>query len=231
MLETSKVFVHDKKVIQLLNSRFNDFIKRNCEVYTKLCNFPALDMYDCDEGSIRGLVRTLKVDREKLYAFTGKNRKPQMELAKKFSIDYYPSPAGGCLLTIQTFADRLRINLEIKKLSKNDLELLKCGRHFLTEKQVKIIVGRYESDNYKILDSMDDDYCIVELVEDTGPVAVLCESEPDIEDILHTGSVVARYSKLRDKEKVQIKYYKKNRKINLAQVKPKGYQELDWKLI
>ena len=27
------------------------------------------------------------VDREKLYAFTGKNRKPQMELAKKFSID------------------------------------------------------------------------------------------------------------------------------------------------
>ncbi len=69
----NSVFVHDKKVIQLLNSRFNDFIKRNCEVYTKLCNFPALDMYDCDEGSIRGLVRTLKVDREKYEEYLSNN--------------------------------------------------------------------------------------------------------------------------------------------------------------
>lgn len=171
------------------------------------------------------------VDREKLYGITGRNRKPQMELAKKFNIDYYPSPAGGCLLTVPRFADRLRINLKMRKFSRGDLELLKCGRHFLTQKHVEIIIGRDEADNYKIFDSMDDDYYIVELTESTGPVGILCELQPEIEDILRTASLVVRYSKLRDMEKVKVKYYKKKNQLHFAEVKPKNYDELNLILI
>ncbi len=69
----NNVFVYGKKVIQLLNSHFNDFIKHNCEVYTKLAIFPVLDMFDCDEGSIRGLVRGLKIDREKYDEYLSNN--------------------------------------------------------------------------------------------------------------------------------------------------------------
>ena len=171
------------------------------------------------------------VNREKLYDFTGRCRKPQMALAKKFNIDYYPSSAGGCLLTVPDFSDRLRYNLKMKKLSREDLELLKCGRHFLTQKQVKIIIGRNEEDNNKILDSMDHDYYIIELEDMPGPVGIICEREPDIEDILRTASLAARYSKLREKEKVKVNYYKKKGEIHSVRVKPKDYKELDLILI
>ncbi len=195
--------------------------------YSKLLLRPLsakkLDITEVEEKGI--------VNREKLYSIAGKCRKPQMELAKTFNIDYYPSPAGGCLLTVPRFADRLRISLEMKRISKNDLELLKYGRHFLTEKKNKVIVGRDESDNNRILDSIDDNYYIVELADDTGPIAVLCEHESNIDDILHIGCLVARYSKLRDIETVRVKYYKKDHKISFAEVKPKSYSELNWKLI
>ena len=39
------------------------------------------------------------VDREKLLAISGRNRKPQMELAARYGIKNYPTPAGGCALT------------------------------------------------------------------------------------------------------------------------------------
>jgi len=39
------------------------------------------------------------VDREKLLNISGRSRKVQMELAEKWGIKEYPSPAGGCKLT------------------------------------------------------------------------------------------------------------------------------------
>ena len=62
-----------------------------------------------------------------------------------------PSPAGGCLLTDPEFARRLRDFLEYsKKLSEWDVALLKLGRHFMQGKS-KIIVGRNEKENNKLL--------------------------------------------------------------------------------
>ncbi|MCK5406565.1 MAG: hypothetical protein KAJ37_03885, partial [Candidatus Krumholzibacteria bacterium] len=43
------------------------------------------------EVEIAGLV-----DREKLYGFHGRNRKPQLELAEKFGLTEFMQPAGGC---------------------------------------------------------------------------------------------------------------------------------------
>ena len=39
------------------------------------------------------------VDRERLLDLSGRSRKPQIELAKRYGVEKYPSPAGGCLLT------------------------------------------------------------------------------------------------------------------------------------
>ena len=47
------------------------------------------------------------VDRSKLPAFQGRSRKPQIELAHAAGIADYPCPAGGCLLTDESFAERL----------------------------------------------------------------------------------------------------------------------------
>lgn len=48
------------------------------------------------------------VDRNKLLNISGRSRKVQMELAEKYGIKDYPSPAGGCKLTEPNYAIRLK---------------------------------------------------------------------------------------------------------------------------
>jgi tRNA U34 2-thiouridine synthase MnmA/TrmU len=91
------------------------------------------------------------VDRSKLLAINGRSRKPQIELAKKFGIEYYPSPAGGCLLTCKEYAKKLQDLFDHKKkISMKDVKLLKVGRHFRLNKN-KIIVGRSEEENNQLI--------------------------------------------------------------------------------
>jgi len=48
------------------------------------------------------------VDRNKLYGISGRSRKVQMDLAKRFGIDYIPQPGGGCILTETEFGQRMK---------------------------------------------------------------------------------------------------------------------------
>ena len=90
------------------------------------------------------------VDRAKLLGIRGRSRKPQIKLAEAFNINYYPSPAGGCLLTCKEYAEKLRdLFAHKKRWSMADMFLLKVGRHFRFGEN-KIIVGRNEAEN-KIL--------------------------------------------------------------------------------
>lgn len=90
------------------------------------------------------------VDRQKLEAISGRSRKRQLDLAKKFKLTDYPTPAGGCLLTDPEFSKRLKGLLErFKKAGGADIELLKFGRHYW-EGKYKIVVGRDEDENKKL---------------------------------------------------------------------------------
>jgi len=91
------------------------------------------------------------VDRKKLFAIRGRKRLPQMELAKKFGIENYPTPSGGCLLTDPAFARRVREHLKHEgRLTIDDAILLMIGRHFRVN-GAKIIVGRNEGENNRLL--------------------------------------------------------------------------------
>ena len=91
------------------------------------------------------------VDRSKLLAINGRSRKPQIALAKKFGIEHYPSPAGGCLLTCKEYAKKLNDLFDHKKrISIKDVTVLKIGRHFRLNKN-KIIVGRNEEENKQLI--------------------------------------------------------------------------------
>jgi len=74
------------------------------------------------------------VDREKLLDISGKSRRRQLELVKKYGVAYYPSPAGGCRLTENEFGVKVKQLLDndgqIRKLTKVDFELLRIGRHY-----------------------------------------------------------------------------------------------------
>ncbi|MBU3901653.1 hypothetical protein KKF25_03340, partial [Patescibacteria group bacterium] len=71
------------------------------------------------------------VEREKLLAISGRSRKTQIALAKKYGIKEYPTPAGGCALTQKDFASRLK-ELMVNKpdFTPEDVDLVAVGRHF-----------------------------------------------------------------------------------------------------
>jgi tRNA U34 2-thiouridine synthase MnmA/TrmU len=120
------------------------------------------------EAEKRGLI-----DRSKLLSIQGRGRKPQLELAKEYGITVFPSPAGGCLLTCEEYAKKLRDLLEHKKrVSVADVALLRIGRHFRVGKN-KILVGRNQAENnFLVVNRANTDYYF-ELPTIVGPTALL----------------------------------------------------------
>ncbi len=91
------------------------------------------------------------VERGKLLDLSGRSRKPQMDLALKFGIKEYPSPAGGCLLTDKGFSLRLKDFFEHQAdWSKEELHVLKYGRHIRLDPAAKVVIGRNQKDNENI---------------------------------------------------------------------------------
>lgn len=78
------------------------------------------------------------------YNVSGRTRKKQIKLAKKFKIKY-PSPAGGCLLCEKEFKKRLKYLLE-RGMNEKEIILVNIGRHFLMGK-CWIVIGRNEKEN------------------------------------------------------------------------------------
>ncbi|HEX15753.1 MAG TPA: tRNA 4-thiouridine(8) synthase ThiI [Deltaproteobacteria bacterium] len=88
------------------------------------------------------------VDRERLLDIRGRGRKRQTELAKRYGIRDFPSPAGGCLLTDPVYARRLKDLLDHQgEITRRDLELLRIGRHLRISAYTKAVVGRNEGEN------------------------------------------------------------------------------------
>jgi len=121
------------------------------------------------------------VNRDKFFAIHGRNRKEQMELAKKFGIKY-PTPAGGCLLCEKPFSVRLKDLFEKKeKISEAEIETLKGFRHFrsnVTDK--KIILGKNLEENLKIEELNKILKWNIIVPEKPGPTAIF-ENEKDKE--------------------------------------------------
>ena len=109
------------------------------------------------------------VDREKLLDISGRSRKTQMELAEKWGITEYPSPAGGCKLTEPNYALRLRDLLTFKdEVNESELQLLRYGRHFRTADNNKIIVARTKEEGEAIKTLVDKEYLSFHAAEFSG---------------------------------------------------------------
>ncbi|MCX7771062.1 MAG: hypothetical protein N2202_08285, partial [Proteobacteria bacterium] len=114
------------------------------------------------------------VDREKLLAISGRGRGEQIRIAKESSIDY-PCPAGGCLLTDKFIANRVRDLFKFKKeYTLEDIKLLKIGRHIRVSEDLKVIVGRDESECIKLQNAFNPDRdLIIYCVEPKGPALLV----------------------------------------------------------
>ena len=97
-----------------------------------------------------------------------------MEMAEKYGISDYSTPAGGCLLTDPMFSKRLKDLFEHSEDFKvRDIELLKTGRHIRLDEKTKIIVGRNESDNAAIQGLSEDEDIVITMKQFPGPTVLV----------------------------------------------------------
>jgi tRNA-uridine 2-sulfurtransferase len=148
------------------------------------------------------------VSRERLYAFSGRSRKPQTDLAVMLGIIEFHQPAGGCLLTDPNFSRRLDDLMKRKLLDGNNIALLKAGRHYRISDAGRIMVGRDEQDNKRIEElAQPGDYLFFPSEEVAGPTALGRDISSD-EDIALCCRIMARYCDRNNSAEVAISYKK-----------------------
>ena len=125
------------------------------------------------------------VDREALFDFHGRNRKPQMALAEAFGLTDYAQPAGGCcFLTDARYAAKLADLWEARgerDYELDDIMLLKVGRHIRPAPHYKLIVGREEGEN-RFLEGYRKRFLHLRTSRVPGPLA-LVDGTPARDDI------------------------------------------------
>ena len=170
------------------------------------------------------------VDREKLLDFSGRNRKPQMALAEKWGIKDYPSPAGGCKLTEPNYSIRLKEILETKEdVTEKDIQLLKYGRHFVSENKTKVIVSRTGEEGEKIKQLLNSNDRMFFTAKFNGAMVIIPEgNNPTDGDLTLACRLAVRYSKGRDEELVRVKFGQVSTEFNMTKdVNTMTQEELD----
>ncbi|MCH7783464.1 hypothetical protein IID62_10420 [candidate division KSB1 bacterium] len=157
------------------------------------------------------------ISRDKLLDFQGRSRKPQMKLAEEFGISGYPTPAGGCMLTDESFSRRLRDAFDHGEDSIKIVSKLKYGRHFRLEDGTKIISGRTEKEN-KILQALCDKITPVFTVKGYSSTFTYLFGDMSEKSKMFAGGLTARYSKRRDAGSVDIKWWTGKKGAGSAQV-------------
>jgi tRNA U34 2-thiouridine synthase MnmA/TrmU len=130
------------------------------------------------------------VDRSKLYAISGRSRKPQLALAKLFNIERFETPSGGCLLTEPYFANRLRNFLDLDLLE--HYKLAHIGRHFKINDNL-LIVARQQNE-FDIIASYKNIFDFFETKDSPGTCAIFLKQSTQNEKML-ASKIVLRYSK------------------------------------
>ena len=168
------------------------------------------------------------VDRDKLLDFSGRNRKPQMALAKQFGFEDYASPAGGCcFLTDKNYSNKL-VDLWQARNDKNyeldDIMLLKVGRHLRPSPHYKIIVSREDGEN-RFLNGYRKQFITLEIKSHNGPLSLI-DGSPDHDDLQQAARIAARFSQGRNAETVSVKATLLDGAEKMLEVRPMSPDEI-----
>jgi len=165
------------------------------------------------------------IKRQKLLKFSGRERRPQMDLAGKFNIKNYPNASGGCLLTDKNFSSRLRDLIAHRQLNIENVELLKIGRHFRLAESARLIVGRNEKENKELEAAcLENDYLFAPDESTAGPTC-LGKGEFDNELIRLSAQIARSYCDENTAEDAKIFYTYQKESIPL-EITPVGEDKL-----
>ena len=169
------------------------------------------------------------VDRERLLDLSGRGRKAQIALAETFGIQDYPAPAGGCLLTDPNYSRRLKDLFDHQPAVREaELELLKYGRHFRLAEDVKIVVGRTQQENQKIVDHQDENEAILLKLKSYPGPTVLVPKGVSRDALEKAAAICAGYSKApRDREvDVQLTSSSRTAIVRVRPLPPEAFEAL-----
>lgn len=157
------------------------------------------------------------VDRGKLLSISGRGRKTQISLAKELHINDYPCPAGGCLLTNEGYARKIKDLIKHNELNLDNVLSLKIGRHFRLNPQYKLIVGRDEKENIQLFAMAKKGDLVYEPQEDIrGPVALTRGEPKDEIQIEQSCRIVARYCDENNRDlEIRVKRYGEDSQKNI----------------
>lgn len=167
------------------------------------------------------------VDREQLFGFSGRSRKPQIKLAATLGIKEFSQPAGGCcFLTDMAYANKMRDMWQTrgeKTYDLDDIMLLKVGRHLRPEPHFKMIVARDEGEtNYLTGYRSRFDHLL--MTSHNGPLTLLDGILGD-DELKLAARIAARFGQGRDAEQVSFLVVTKDgRETQLSVVPMKSSQ-------
>jgi tRNA-uridine 2-sulfurtransferase len=176
------------------------------------------------------------VDRELLHDFSGRSRKPQIALAKKLGFEDYAQPAGGCcFLTDENYSVRLQDlwdNRGQKQYDLDDIMLLKVGRHIRPEAGFKLIIAREEGET-NFLSGYKNQFQSIKTISHSGPLALVEGEILNPQQLELACAIVARFSKGKDAELVELSYSAPNIDPHPVKVKPLAAHQMpqNWYLV
>jgi tRNA U34 2-thiouridine synthase MnmA/TrmU len=174
------------------------------------------------------------VNREQLYDFTGRSRKPQMALAASYGFNDYAQPAGGCcFLTDEQYSHRLADLWKARgsrRYELDDIMLLKVGRHLRPRPHFKMIIGREDGEN-RFLHGYRKQFTHLFSSSHNGPL-VLIDGEVNQDDLVLAAQVAARFGQGRDAALVAVEVHAKDGATQTLRVAPLNSAEVqqDWYL-
>ncbi|MEJ2397014.1 MAG: tRNA (5-methylaminomethyl-2-thiouridylate)-methyltransferase [Gammaproteobacteria bacterium] len=146
------------------------------------------------------------IDRDNLYGFSGRSRKPQMALAAQFGFSDYATPAGGCcFLTDENYSRKLTDLWQARhsrEYELDDIMLLKVGRHIRPSENFKLIVGREEGEN-KFLEGYRKQFLHLRSISHTGPL-VLVDGQVSEQELQLAARITARFGHGKTADQVDI---------------------------
>lgn len=168
------------------------------------------------------------VDRDRLFDFNGRNRKPQIALARTYGFEEFAQPAGGCcFLTNEHYSAKLSDLWQTrgsKDYDFDDIMLLKVGRHLRPRPHFKLIIAREEGEN-RFLSGYRHRYTTFQALSHIGPVALL-DGEASEEDLRLAAQLVARFGKGRDAATVRVEIAQRHHLARTIEVPPLAQEDI-----
>lgn len=136
------------------------------------------------------------ISRDKMFDFNGRNRKPQIALAKRWGLDDYAQPAGGCcFLTDESYSRKLGDLWQSRghrEYELDDIMLLKVGRHIRPAPHFKLIVSREDGEN-NFLEGYRKQFHALRPLSHGGPLT-LVDGNVTRDELIYAASLAARFS-------------------------------------